>query len=344
MTTLHLDQIRLPADWVGKCFASTSGNVTSLYAGRSAVADPVCIASGGPLNAQVLKALAVALNDAWRTGRGLIPKPDLEPYEVPFGAEAPLKRQAAQRQLLNAFGAAPIVTFMRHANDVAREADPLLKDLVWQQGRRGFATEYRLLDAAGNLVAADLESNKALRAARAARLTELEAWSMPLEDFELASLAIPVVRGSDTGQAQMVVVEGPQAPAGAQNLAALRVELGRIYDRASVGKEGLELAPRQNWVSSSVSQLLNRPLDCDLRTFQLAGAKPVIFYHADNPRLTPYTVRAMVHTDLVTAACDRGEDVPAEVITDLRSRNPRIALPMASASPERQSIPRPTVH
>ncbi|MGY2488230.1 hypothetical protein [Cupriavidus sp. CP313] len=341
---LHLEEIRLPADWVGQCFTQTQGDITSLYASRASETTPARIASCGPLTGDVLKALAVALSDAWRTGRGLAPRADPEPYEVPIGAEVPMRRQSAQRLLLNTFGAAPIVTFMQHASNVAREADPLLKDLVWQQGRRGYMVEYRLLDQAGNVVAADVESNKALRAARIARLADVDAWCMPLEDFELSSLAIPVTRGNGAKESRMLVVEGAQAPAGAQDLNALRSELGRIYDRATVGKNGLELAPRQEWIASSVTQLLNRALDSDLRTFQMAGAKAMIFFHADNPRLNPHSVRSMVHCDLVVAACERGEHVPDEVIADLRARNPRIELPMAAPAADRQSYSRPTLH
>ncbi|TPQ30011.1 hypothetical protein [Cupriavidus pinatubonensis] len=194
---LHLEAIHLPADWIGQCFAKPHGDVTSLYVSRASEATPVRIANGGPLNADVIRALAVALNDAWRTGRGLTPKPDPEPYEVPFGQEVPMRRQSAQRLLLNTFGAASIVTFMQHASNVARETDPLLKDLVWQRGSRGYMVEYRLLDQTGNVIAADVESNKALRAARAARLAGIDAWCMPLEDFELTSLAIPVTREAE---------------------------------------------------------------------------------------------------------------------------------------------------
>lgn len=90
----------------------------------------------------------------------------------------------------------------------------------------------------------------------------------------------------------MLVVEGSHAPAGAQDVRALRTELGRIYDRTAIGKDALELAPRQEWVASSVTTLLSHPLDCDLRTFQMPGAKALIFFHADNPRLTPQSVRS----------------------------------------------------
>ncbi|QYY33550.1 hypothetical protein K2O51_31455 (plasmid) [Cupriavidus pinatubonensis] len=344
ISKLHLEGIHLPADWIGRCFAKTQGDVTSLYVSRASESEPVCIASGGPLNGDVIRALAVALSDAWRTGRGLAPKPDPEPYEVPFGTEVPMRRQSAQRLLLNTFGAAPIVTFMQHASNVARETDPLLKDLVWQRGRRGYAVEYRLLDQAGNVVAADVESNKALRAARAARLADVDSWCMPLEDFELASLAIPVIRGNGVKESRMQVVEGTQAPAGAQDLSALRTELGRIYDRAAVGKDGLELAPRGEWIASSVTQLLNRALNCDLRTFQMPGAKAMIFFHSDNPRLTPHSVRSMVHSDLVVAACERGEHVPNEVIADLRARNPGIELPVDASAHARETFSRPSVH
>lgn len=341
---LHLEEIHLPADWTGQCFANSQGDVTSLYVSRASATTPVSVASGGPLNGEVLKALAVALTDAWRTGRGLAPKPDLEPYEVPFGAAAPMKRQNAQRLLLNTFGAAPIVRFMQHASNVARETDPLLKDLVWQQGRREYMVEYRLLDQDGNVVAADVDSNKALRAARAARLAEVDAWCMPLEDFELASLAIPVIKGNGLKESRMQVVEGDLAPVGAQGLRALRAELGRAYDRAAVGRNGIEIAPRQEWIASSVTQLLNRELDCDLRTFQMPGGKAMIFFHADNPRLTPNSVRSMVHSDLVIAAYERGEHVPDDVVTDLRTRNPGLELPVPTSPAERQSLSRPSVH
>ncbi|WP_432263432.1 hypothetical protein [Cupriavidus sp. TMH.W2] len=342
--TLHLEEIHLPADWTGQCFAKAQGHVTSLYVSRASATAPISIASDGRLNGEMLKALAVALTDAWRTGRGLAPKPDLEPYEVPFGADAPMLRQSAQRLLLNTFGAAPIVRFIQHASNVARESDPLLKDLVWQQGRRGYMVEYRLLDQEGNVVAADVESNKALRAARAARLADLNAWSMPLEDFELTSLAIPVTQGNGVKESLMQVVEGAQAPAGAQGLSALRAELGRMYDRAALGPKGLELAPRQEWIASSVTQLLNRALDCDLRTFQMPGGKAMIFFHADNPRLTPLSVRSMVHSDLVIAAYERGEYVPDNVVSDLRTRNPGLELPMSAPQTDRQSYSRPSIH
>lgn len=342
---LHLEEIHLPADWTGQCFAKVQGDETSLYVSRASATEPLSIATSGLLNREVLKALAVALTDAWRTGRGLAPKPDLEPYEMPLGAEAPMRRQNAQRMMLNTFGAAPIVRFMQHASNVARETDPLLKDLVWQQGRRGYMVEYRLLDQDGKVVAADVESNKALRAARAARLADIDAWCMPLEDFELSSIAIPVTRGKGTRESRLQVVEGVQAPAGAQGLSALRAELGRMYDRASVGQVGLELAPRQEWIASSVTQLLDRALDCDLRTFQMPGGKAMIFFHADNPRLTPHSVRSMVHSDLVVAAYERGDHVPADVVTDLRTRNPGLELPMlARQTEERPSFSRPSIH
>ena len=169
---LYLEEIRLPADWSGWCYAKTEGPSTSLYVSRIFKFDPVSIASGDPTIGDLMKAMAVALSDAWRTGYGLCPKPDVECYEVPFGVEAPIQRRVAQQLLLNRFGAAPLVTFLRHVSEVARDSDPLLEGLVRQRGHRNHIVEYQLLDHAGKVVAADVDRSKALRTARSTRLSD----------------------------------------------------------------------------------------------------------------------------------------------------------------------------